>query len=70
MNPDTIAMEEPLMRVGEGHEIYEPAYSYDEVFPALPKSSNISIHPTGVEQANERMKVSSSIITQVSCVVF
>lgn len=52
--------------MGEGHAVYEPTtYSYDEVFPALPESSTTDMQQSSLGQWNERMKVNSSIITQV-----
>uniref|UniRef100_T1J4B4 K Homology domain-containing protein n=1 Tax=Strigamia maritima TaxID=126957 RepID=T1J4B4_STRMM len=46
------------------HDAYEPTYSYDEVFPALPESD-----PRPMDQLkgtwNQKMKMSSSVITQV-----
>jgi hypothetical protein len=52
----------------EGEAAYEPpTYSYDEVFPALPESAPGS-QPAANQlgQWNNKMRVGSSVVTQVS----
>lgn len=46
--------------------IYEPAYSYDELFPSLPEYEVKPEVPTvDMGQWTQKMKVKSSVITQV-----
>lgn len=57
-----------VMLLGEnGSEVYEPTLpTYDEVFPALPESNVIeSQQKTSMGQWTQRMKVNSTVITQV-----
>lgn len=66
MNQNTDVMEEVGNgRVGVDREVYEPAYSYDEVFPALPESNTNDMQQSMMGQWSEKMKVNRSIITQV-----
>uniref|UniRef100_A0A4D5R9H2 Vigilin n=1 Tax=Scolopendra viridis TaxID=118503 RepID=A0A4D5R9H2_SCOVI len=65
MNSDT--MQEVTLQaqnIMEDNEAYEPIYSYDEVFPALPESEPIQA-PQVQNQWSQKMKMNSSIITQV-----
>lgn len=51
-----------------GKEItYEPAYSYDELFPSLPDNEvKPEVPVVDIGQWTQRMKVKSSVITQVA----
>lgn len=45
---------------------YEPSTcSYDDLFPALPESTTPAIPSAGQQQYNAKMRVSSTIVTQV-----
>ncbi|GAB6018560.1 hypothetical protein CHUAL_000255 [Chamberlinius hualienensis] len=66
MNQNTDVMEEVGNgRVGVDREVYEPTYSYDEVFPALPESNTNDMQQSMMGQWSEKMKVNRSVITQV-----
>lgn len=46
--------------------IYEPAYSYDELFPSLPDNEvKPEVPNVDMGQWTQKMKVKSSVITQV-----
>ncbi|CAH1106005.1 unnamed protein product [Psylliodes chrysocephalus] len=64
-------MQQPVM---EGGEAYEPSVrSYDDLFPALPKSTPQQLNNSTLGQRgsiNNKMRVGSSTITQVFIVPF
>ncbi|KAG1666666.1 Vigilin [Nymphon striatum] len=64
---DVNMIQQPVSLSTEAAEVYEPsAHSYDEVFPALPESDNRETHQSAnLGQWSRRMKVNSSVITQL-----
>lgn len=76
MNPDTVQLASMsseqnsvpcnVASLLEENEVYEPSYSYDEVFPALPETEARHEQPqANLGQWNQKMKVKTSVITQV-----
>ncbi|XP_049810317.1 vigilin [Schistocerca nitens] len=51
--------------VMEEEAAYEPAFTYDEVFPALPESATSSPATNQLGQWNNKMRIGSSVVTQV-----
>lgn len=51
---------------------YEPTFSYDEVFPALPQSTSNTPGPQAnpLGQWNQKMRIGSSVVTQVNIITF
>lgn len=54
--------------VGEEEQENSSLFVYDELFPALPESAN-SAPATDLGKWNNKMRIGSSVITQV-CIVF
>lgn len=61
-------MQQPVIEEGAA---YEPSVrSYDDLFPALPESNTQSQNHNTMGQWNNKMRVGSSVITQVFRLVF
>ncbi|GLG98939.1 Protein bicaudal C [Gryllus bimaculatus] len=61
-------MQQAVMEEDASYE--PPTYTYDEVFPALPESVNSSPTVNQLGQWNNKMRIGSSVVTQVFRVPF
>lgn len=56
-------MQQPVIEEGAAYE--PPSKSYDDLFPALPESSNYISSISSLGQWHNKMRVGTSRITQV-----